>query len=390
MLKNELRRDNNNNNTSTDNNSGRPTPSAPSLDEINNNNHHNNIHDIDDENHIHNNSTTSRTTSLLQHLQNIPIQLQQLYHNHFHPRLHTTTSTGTTTPTTTTNTSNNNTTTNIHNHDDDNNWKPLFQVFCFIFILYIAFGGRFGLSSDIYNRANYGSGNAYDEFYNSGRSSRKSMSSSSSSSSSSRSWSCNSGDDVNSDSCKTKDYFDNSNTGDTYHTTKETYRQNTYHQQPRYNYGYNDGDNYNNRGNNQYYGDRYSSYGEYGSSSNGRSGGNRNYHYDQPSSYGSYSSRNNRGRQRSDSVNWDAMIPYVIVGGIILLLNKVLGVPIHFMPLGFGLNRGLGGHIGGGGMRFGFGPGGGIRFGLGPGGLGLGGGYYGGGGRFHRRRHNRW
>lgn len=387
MLKNELRRDNNNNNinNSSTGNNGRPTPSAPSLDEINgNDNHHNNdIHDIDDDNNNHNSTATSITTSLLQHLQNIPIQLQHLYHNHIHPHPHTTTPT-------TTNTSNN-TTANIQNHDDNNNWKSLFQVFCFIFILYIAFGGRFGLSSDIYNRANYGSGNAYDEFYNSGRTSRSSRSSRTSMSSSS-SGSCNSGDDVNSDSCKTKDYFDNRNTGDTYYNTRETDRQNTYRQQPKYNHVYNDGDNYNDRSNNQYYGDRYSSYGKYGRSS-GSSGGRRNYHNDQSSSssYGSYSSRNNRGRHRSDSANWDMMIPYVIVGGVILLLNKVLGVPIHFMPLGFGLNRGLGGHFGEGGIRFGFGPGGGIRFGLGPGGLGLGGGYYGGGGRFHRRRrHNGW
>lgn len=70
----------------------------------------------------------------------------------------------------------------------------------------------------------------------------------------------------------------------------------------------------------------------------------------------------------------------------------MFGVPIHVMPMGFGMRRGFGGGFGGVGFGGGgFGPRirfgrGGMRFGFGPG-VGMGGYPMGGGrARFGRRR----
>jgi|AntRauTorckE5430_2_1112549.scaffolds.fasta_scaffold19524_1 hypothetical protein len=51
--------------------------------------------------------------------------------------------------------------------DSNDNTKQLVKVGCFLLIVYIAFGGRFGLGDSSSNRhGNYGDNNAYDRFHN--------------------------------------------------------------------------------------------------------------------------------------------------------------------------------------------------------------------------------
>jgi hypothetical protein len=219
-----------------------------------------------------------------------------------------------------------------YQHEASDGWKSLVKVVVVMLVLYIAFGGRFGL--EYYNRqtfndtcressggsisggggcrmGNYGQGNAYDQFYNSGRKTTNNRSSGNS-----------------------RSQYDSGN-----YNTRDSYNSNQYNYNDDYGYGGN-------------------SYG-----------------------HGSSRTNHNRGRHRSSS-DWDTFIPYIIVGVIALLMNKVFGIPIHAIPMGFGMRRGFGGfgpriRFGGGGMGFGFGPGGGVRFGGFP---------RAGGVRYNRRR----
>ena len=269
-------------------------------------------------------------------------------------------------------------------HDASDSWKSLVQVLCLTLILYIAFGGRFGLdsalspshrsgrsssssSSSSYGRyGDYSKGNAYEEFYkNQQNTYRRGTSGSTSGGRTSY------------------DRYDSTNSGGNSNSRDSS----SYKRNERYgSYGYNH-DRYNNNYN-RYDDDDYtysnsgygSNYG--GSSRGGGSYGTRNYN----------NNSNNRYNRHHSNPDWDTIVPYLLVGGIVLGLNRLFGVPIHVMPMGFGMRRGFGGGFG----RVGFGGGGfgprirfgrgGMRFGFGPG-VGMGGYPMGGGrARFGRRR----
>ena len=286
-------------------------PSAPPMNDSNNNNNNNNnnnansnTYDIDD------------SPTFLQRIRNYWSQLHYWYQN-----------------------------------DASDNWKSFIHVICFILVLYIAFGGRFGLESSFSNHksdsgwrysssygqhGDYGKGNAYEQFYN------------------------------NRDNYHRRRETTSTNSGSGTYSSSNSYPKNSRDTNGNYDsaYGYNNNDRYSNS----------RSYDSHGYTSRGR---------------------NNNGYNSSS--DWDAIVPYLLVGGIALGLNRFLGVPIHVMPMGFGMRRGFG--FGGGGIGFGggFGPRvrfgrGGMRFGFGPavGGMGYGGGFpMGGGGVGGRARYGR-
>ncbi len=278
-----------------------------------------------------------------------------------------------------------------YRQDASDDWKSFIQVLAIIFVLYIAMGGRFGFESSLANHRNtrsctangnnvdgtcssgssgsdsgvgggtygdYGKGNAYDQFYQSNQRDTH--------------YRRTEGRGGSGTYGSTYDGYDARRTGGS------SYSRDSYHGSNRYQHD--DDDTYYNRY------DRYDS--NYGS----RGGG-------------SYYNNRNRQRTNHGSSDWDVFFPYIIIGGIVLLLNRFLGVPIQVMPMGFGMRRGFRfGHGGGiglggfggfvprvrfgrGGMRFGFGgiPGGGMGYGVG-GGFPMGGGARGGGVRFGRRR----
>lgn len=241
-------------------------------------------------------------------------------------------------------------------YDASDSWKALVKVMIAIFVLYIAFGGRFGFENSLANRAN----NRH----------------------------CDSGSSA-SDSCKAYRSAGYGSYG-------------SYDSETKYNGGragnYGEGNAYDKFYKRQKYGQRsntqrktYSTYsyddddGTYGYNQN-------NYGYEKRYGSSSYDNRRRNKRKRSRSTDWDAFAPYAIVCVGIIILNKAFGVPIHAIPLGFGMRRGFGVNRGFGGGLFGprirFG-GGGFRFGgFGPRfGPGFGGGYGGArAGNNYRRR----
>lgn len=351
MLVKELRRDreqnqsnanvntnnSNNSNNSNDNNnfassaSSSPTyvnedeytnnntrPSAPSQDNDDDNHPNDNHNDLDDEYRNNNDFDIDDSPSLMQRIQSWYHQVQEA----------------------------------ADNMGGNDNGKTLFKLIIFILVLYVAFGGRFGLDSSLSNRSryghgtsgydygnrnvdrssngrkgNYGEGNAYDQFYN-----------------------------------------NRGRTTDQNRRTESSRRPNNNYDENDYSYNK--------------YGERNPDY--RGGSSYG--GGSSSSNYGSGSSSSSYSSygRNNRSRYaaRRSSSDWDTFIPYLLIGGLVFVLNKFLGVPIQVVPMGFGIGRGLGGF--GGRVRLGrsFNVGGGIRFGGGP----PMGGFGGARGRFNQRR----
>jgi len=208
--------------------------------------------------------------------------------------------------------------------NNDDVWKTILHLSIGILILYVAFGGRFGLDSslgrisrsnqrtsscgssssssdDNYRRmGNYGEGNAYDQFYN-------------------------------------RDRYDG------YRRTSSSSN--------RYNDNYNHQQNRHESTNDRY--DPYDRYDSHGSSSNYNSG--------RTGSYGENISSSRRTRTHRSN-DWESMFAYIIAGIIMIGLNKILGLPIHAMPMGFGMRRaffgGFGPGFGAGGVRMRYGGGG--------------------------------
>lgn len=332
MLTKELRRDQaagggSNNDNDNENDYTPPSPSAPPLPDHNDDTDHSNsnndsYNDIDDST-----SPSGANTTNHNHNSNFIQRILDWYH-----------------------------------YDASDSWKALVKVMIAIFVLYIAFGGRFGFENSLSNRANNGHCD--------------------SSSSASGSGSCKAGrsagygnygsydtygSDSKYDGGKAGNYGEGNAYDKFYNKQKHGQRSNT--QRKTYSaYSYDDDDGaYGYNQDNHGYGKRY------GSSS-----------YDERR-------KNRRNRSRSSSnLDWDMIAPYAIVCVGIIVLNKAFGVPIHAIPLGFGMrrgfgiNRGLG--FGGGGL---FGPrirfgGGGFQFGgFGP---RFGGGYGGARGRNNHRR----
>lgn len=304
MLTKELRRDqaagggsNNDNENVNSNDYTRPSPSAPPLPDHNDDSNNDNYNDIDDSA-----SSSGAYTSNHNHDSNFIQRTLHWYH-----------------------------------YDASDSWKALVKVIIVIFILYIAFGGRFGFENSLSNRAN----NRHCD------------------SSSSASGSCKAGRSAG---------YGNYGSYDTYGSDSK------YGGGTAGNYG--EGNAYDKFYKKQKHGQRsntqrktYSTY-SYNDDDGGYSYNQNNYGYGKRYGSSSYDERrkNRRNRSRSSSnLDWDLIAPYAIVCVGIIVLNKAFGVPINVIPLGFGMRRGFGINrgfgFGGGGL---FGPR--IRFGGGFGG----------------------